>query len=303
MRVKFWGVRGSIPCPGPATVRYGGNTSCIELMIEKINRLLVIDAGSGIREMGDALMIGKPSDIILKTEIFLTHTHWDHIMGLPFFAPIYSPNTQLTIYGPVTHEADSLKEILSGQWTYRYFPIRQEELASRIKYLELNQDNYDLGQGLHLKTKYLNHPLRCLGYRFEFDGKVLCTAYDTEPFCNVFITDTNHPDYDPVMAEEGQEAAERENQLMEDFVRGADLLIFDAQYTQKEYDTRRKGWGHSSMEYAIEIAKRNQVRRLALFHHDVQRNDDQMDELCRRFCRSNSNTEIFFAREGMEVQL
>ncbi len=303
MHVKFWGVRGSIPCPGPATVQYGGNTSCIELRIEQINRLVIIDAGSGIREMGDAMMMGQPPDIILKVEIFLTHTHWDHIMGLPFFSPIYSPNTQLTIYGPFTYETNGLEEVLSGQWTYRYFPIRHEELASRIKYVELNQGSYDLGQGLHLTTKYLNHPLRCLGYRFEFDGKVFCTAYDTEPFHNIFITDPAHPDYDPVMAEEGKKAAERENQLLENFIHGADLLVFDAQYTQEEYDARRKGWGHSSMEHAIEIARKNNVKKLALFHHDVQRNDDQMNELSQRFCSSDNSMEIFFAREGRTVHL
>jgi phosphoribosyl 1,2-cyclic phosphodiesterase len=303
MYVKFWGVRGSIPCPGPSTFRYGGNTSCIEVVPGKTKRLLIIDAGSGIREMGDALMRGQPSDIFLKAEIFITHTHWDHIMGLPFFAPIYSPNTQLTIHGPVTYEENSLKEVLSGQWTYRYFPIRHEELASRINYVEMHQGEYDLGEGLHLKTKYLNHPLLCLGYRFEFNGKILCTAYDTEPFSNFFLTDSNHPHYDPVMAEEGQSAAERENEKLEEFVRGADLLIFDAQYTQEEYNSKRKGWGHSSIEQAIEIAERNHVRRLALFHHDVQRKDDQMDEFCRHYCRSHKELEVFFAREGMEVHL
>ena len=306
MRVTFWGVRGSIPCPGKDTVRYGGNTACVALQLEKPRRLIVIDAGSGIRELGNALMQrreNEPSGCI-EADIFLTHTHWDHIMGFPFFSPIYLPTTRLKIHGPLTYEEESLKDILSTQWTYRHFPIRHEELGSRVEYRELKEDRYDLGDGLHLTTKYLNHPLLCLGYRFEKKGKVFCTAFDTEPFYNLFITDPNDPDYDPVMAAEGQEAADRENQRMEAFVQDADLLIYDTQYTREEYEHNRRGWGHSPMEQAIETARRNRVKQLALFHHDIQRSDRQMDRLTRTYCRRDAEgTRIFFAREGMQVDL
>ena len=301
MRVHFWGVRGSIPCPGPNTVRYGGNTACLELRIDEIDRRIIIDAGSGIRELGDALIAenaGKP----LVADIFITHTHWDHIMGFPFFKPIYIPSTQLRIHGPVTYEEENLKEVLRGQWAYRYFPVRHEELSSKVTYINLIEGEYDLGQGLRLKTKYLNHPLLCLGYRFEFRDKVFCTAYDTEPFYNLFSTDPQDPAYDPEMAREGEEAAASENERVEAFVRGADLLVYDTQYTQEEYSRSRIGWGHSPIEYALEVAGRNQVKCLALFHHDIQRTDAQLEAYEKQYA-DDRHMKIFFAREGMQVAL
>ncbi|MCP4748744.1 MAG: MBL fold metallo-hydrolase [Desulfobacteraceae bacterium] len=304
MWVKFWGVRGSIPCPGPTTVRYGGNTACIELMIKKNNRRIIIDAGTGIRELGNALMHYRQPGKSITADIFLTHTHWDHIMGFPFFTPIYLPTTQLRIHGPVTYEEETLKDVLGGQWTYRYFPVRHEELASQISYVDLKEGDYDLGQGISVRTKFLNHPLLCLGYRFEFEGKVFCTLFDTEPFSNVFITEPQDPAYDELMAAEGEQAAAAENQRIEAFVENADLLVYDAQYTLAEYRNSRIGWGHTAIEHAIETALRNKVKRLALFHHDIQRDDDQLDRMKDEYCTSGTNaTEIFFASEGMKISL
>ena len=304
MRIKFWGVRGSIPCPGPATARYGGNTSCLELFIEEINRLIIIDAGSGIRDLGDHLLAHHTNGDPVRSEIFLTHTHWDHIMGFPFFGPIYLPGANFKIYGPVTYEDEPLKEVLSGQWTYRYFPVRHEDLSAHVRYLNLKEGEYDLGEGLHLRTKYLNHPLLSLGYRFEFKDKVFCTAYDTEPFSNLFDCDPSDPAYDPIMIAQGEEAAAEENQRLEKFVEGADLLIFDAQYTRQEYNRQYKGWGHSPIDHAVDMARRNKVKRLALFHHDIRRTDQELDELSRLHCVDDgSGTEIFFAREGLQITL
>jgi phosphoribosyl 1,2-cyclic phosphodiesterase len=305
MKIKFWGVRGSIPCPGPHTVKYGGNTVCLELRLKETDRLIILDAGSGIRELGNYMMAHDLPKGPIRTEIFLTHTHWDHIMGFPFFTPSYIPGTKLKIYGPVTHEDDTLEDVVGGQLTYRYFPVRQAELASEIEYVDLKEGRYELGDGIMLTTKYLNHPVLCLGYRFEYRGKVLCTAYDTEPFQNVFCTDPDDPSYDKTMADEGEQVAREENQRLEAFIAGADLLIYDAQYTQEEYEVSKVGWGHTSCEYAIAAAKRAGVRRLALFHHEPVRTDAQIDELTKKYCNPDytGNTEVFFAREGMQIEI
>lgn len=305
MKIKFWGVRGSIPCPGPQTVKYGGNTPCIELRFKEPDRLIIIDAGSGIRELGNYIMAHDLPKGPIKTEIFLTHTHWDHIMGFPFFTPIYMPGSQLKVYGPVTYEGDTLENVVGGQLTYRYFPVRDVELAADISYIDLKEERLDLGDGITLTTKYLNHPILCLGYRFEYRDKVFCTAYDTEPFRNLFCADPNDPSYDEAMASEGDLVAGEQNNLLERFFAGADLLVHDTQYTQEEYESSKIGWGHSPFEHAITAANRVGVKKMAFFHHEPVRNDAQMDALASDFCKPGKygNTEIFFASDGLEIEL
>lgn len=303
MKIKFWGVRGSIPCPGSNTVKYGGNTSCLEIGFEEIERLIIIDAGSGIRELGNDIM---KRDIVkkgIKADILLTHTHWDHIMGFPFFTPIYIPGAHLKVYGPVTYEDETLAEAVGGQLTYRYFPVRQAELAAKIEYISLKEEKLDLGDGINLTTKYLNHPVLCLGYRFEYNGKIFCTAYDTEPFQNVFCNDPDDPSYDEGMAKEGEEVAREENQRLENFFSGSDLLIYDAQYKTEEYLSNKRGWGHTSIEDAIDTSERAGVKRLALFHHEPLRTDKEIDELAQKLgpVKKDSGMEVFFAREGEEI--
>lgn len=303
IRVKFWGVRGSVPCPGPETVRYGGNTACLEVRFpERNNRLLIIDAGSGLRELGNRLMANDFKQGPLNLSLFLTHTHWDHIMGFPFFVPIYVPGNKLTVYGPVSYEQDTLKGIVGGQLTYRYFPVREAELAATIDYVELKEGRLDLGDGIQVVTRYLNHPVLCLGYRIECDGKVFCTAYDTEPYRNLFITDPADPSYDEAMAREGEEVAAEQNQQLAEFFAGADLLVHDTQYTEQEF-SGKLGWGHSAFEHALATAGRVGVKRLALFHHDPERSDDQLDQLASRYCGRRDGMEVFCAREGLEVDL
>jgi len=305
MRVKFWGVRGSIPCPGPNTAKYGGNSACIELRTGSNNTIIVIDAGSGIRELGTALVKNELSKGPLDLKLFLSHTHWDHIMGFPYFTPIYIPGTKMKVYGPVTFEDDPLEDVVGGQMKYRYFPVNVGELASQIEYIRLKETPLiDLGGGLKLMTKILNHPITALGYRFEFQGQVFCTCYDTEPYRNLFITDPDHPDYDEAMAYEGELVAQEQNRVLEQFFAGADLLVHDSQYTDSEFDSK-VGWGHTSYEYAIAAANRAGVKKLALFHHDPDRTDDQIDELAQNYCKPEKygQTEVFFAREGMEIDL
>jgi ribonuclease BN (tRNA processing enzyme) len=275
------------------------------LRLRDPKRLIIIDAGSGIRELGDSLCNGHPIAGDVKAEIFLTHTHLDHILGLPFFAPLYNPKTRVKIYGPVTCEEDLIEDVIGGQLSYRYFPVRQHELAAKIDYIDLKEGIYDLGDGIKLTAKYLNHPLLSLGYRIECHGKVICTAYDTEPFYNVFDTDPASPSYDELLVSEGEMAAQEENRRMEEFFNGADILIHDGQYTMAEYDCGKKGWGHSPIEYAIEAAQRAMVKRLAICHHDPLRTDSQIDELSHTFCSGGTieNMGFFFAREGMEVRI
>lgn len=305
MKIKFWGVRGSIPCPGPDTMKYGGNTSCIELRFEDLERLIIIDAGSGIRQLGDYVLANDLPNGPIRTEIFLTHTHWDHILGFPFFTPIYIPGTKLKVYGPSTFEEDKLIDVIGGQLAYRYFPIRQAELASEIEYLDLKEDSLDLGDGITVVTKYLNHPVSCFGYRFEYKNKVFCTAYDTVPFRNVFCTDPDDPSYDEAMACEGELVAAEQNQRIEEFMKNADFIVHDAQYTREEYESSRLGWGHGSFEQAIATAKRAGVKRMALFHHDPARIDAQIDMLTAKYCDSayTGDMEVFFARERAEIEI
>lgn len=305
MIVKFWGVRGSIPAPGMSTVRYGGNTACIELRFPELDRFIIIDAGSGLRGLGGYLAEHELHRGPIKTELFLTHTHWDHIMGFPFFIPIYLPETMLKVYGPVSHETESLAEVVGGQMTYRYFPVRHDELKAHIEYVSLKEEVRDLGDGIRLRTKFLNHPVLCLGYRFEYKDKVLCTIYDNEPFQNLFITDPTHPEYNEAMHREGEEVAREQNAALEDFVTGADLLVHDCQYTKTEYDRGKVGWGHSWFEHVCPLASLNGVKSLALFHHDPDRTDDQLDELEEMHCKPGQygDTETFLAREGMTVEL
>ncbi len=306
IKLTFWGVRGSIPCPGPNTVKYGGNTACLELRFGEENKLVIIDAGSGIRELGNKLVSEDLKKGPIETEIFLTHTHWDHIMGFPFFTPIYIPGSKLKIFGPVTYEEDTLDRIVGDQLRYRYFPVRQSELAAKIEYMELKESEQELGNGIKLRTKYLNHPILDLGYRFEYQGKVLVTAYDTEPFRNVFDMDPSDPGYDEAAVKEGEAVAREENEKMLEFFKGADLLVHDAQYTHREYLDSKLGWGHSSFEWAINSAHKAGVKKLLLFHHDPMRRDDQLDELLikyRKAIENKTDLQLDIAREGMTLEI
>jgi len=303
MKIKFWGVRGSTPCPGPDTVRTGGNTSCIELRYGNDDELIIIDAGSGIRLLGNHLM--KTGTCPKNIRIFLTHTHSDHIMGLPYFTPIYIPGYKIDIYGPVTYEKEGLEKIISDQFSYRYFPVKHSELSADISYHDLQQTKLNFGD-LSVATHYLNHPILTLGYRFEYGEKTITTIYDTEPFFNLFPEDPEDPLYDEFAATEGRLAAEEANAEISSFLAGSDILIHDSQYTDEELNKNYRGWGHSSFEGTVKTAGEQDVKKLFFFHHAMERTDDELDlllETHKKTAAKHSGLEVDIAREGHTEEL
>ncbi|MDR0450512.1 MAG: MBL fold metallo-hydrolase [Treponema sp.] len=298
--VRIWGARGSMPCPGPDTVVFGGNTSCLEIRAD--DRLVIVDLGTGIKPLGDRLMARDFKKGPVRADIFVSHTHWDHIMGLPMFSPLFAPATKLQIYSPASFkDEDSLESVIGNQLSFRYWPVRLSELSARIKYIGLKQTVLNLGGGLRVTTKYLNHPLLCLGYRFEYQGKSIVTAYDTEPFRNIFPTDPRDPDYNEDAAREGELAAREENDSILNFIRNADLLFYDTQYTAREY-ADHLGWGHSSYESAIDSALKAGVKKLVCFHHDPNRTDTRLAAREKKYqagLAGKTSLELLMAREGL----
>ena len=287
MRVRFWGTRGSIATPGADTVRYGGNTSCIEVESAS-GTIILIDCGTGIRGLGDKLLGGGRHP--LRGHILISHTHWDHIQGLPFFGPLFVPGNEWDIYAPQGFE-QSLQGTLAGQMQYTYFPITLRDLGATLHYHEIVEGTFRIGD-VRVTAQYLNHPALTLGYRLEADGVAVVYACDHEP-------------HDRSLAG-GEGEIDGDDRRHADFLASADLVIHDAQYTAAEYDGK-KGWGHSTGEYAAEIARSAGVHRLALTHHDPRRVDSAVDDIVaaiqRHVAHTGSAMEVFGAAEGTEIVL
>lgn len=271
MRIKFWGVRGSIASPGPETAAVGGNTSCVEVRCGSTR--LVLDAGTGARRLGDALLGEGPLD----ATILLSHLHWDHIQGLPFFVPAYLPSTRLQIIG-AANGVMSLREALAHQMTAPVFPVRLDELGAQIALREVRSgDTFDVGSA-RVRVAKLNHPGGVHAYRIEHEGQSVVYATDTEHYACV----------DPALRA---------------LAEGADVLIYDAQYTPEEYrgdlGRSRVGWGHSTYVAGAELARAAGVGQLVLFHHDPQRNDAGVADVERRARELFASS--IAAREGMEI--
>lgn len=301
MKVKFWGVRGSIAAPGPNTVRYGGNTSCYEIVTKAGTRLL-LDAGTGIREAGLSLLPLMPT----TTHILISHTHWDHIQGFPFFTPAFVPGNVVNMYGPIQYSKD-LATVIRMQMDYEVFPVREAELKSRLYYHNLGEGVTEIND-VRLYTKYTNHPVMTLSYRIEADGQSIVYTGDTEPYFNVLLTGGRTPDQiDPQDLQEIEDEVRIQNQRHIDFCREADLLIHDAQYTESEYLLNRRGWGHTPIEHAIFVGRRAGVKRLALSHHDPTRPDAALTDFQEKYGALNREIcpemELFFAAEKTEIEL
>ena len=288
MRVRFWGTRGSIAKAGPGTLRYGGNTSCVEVR-SKAGTLLVLDCGTGAHGLGHALAAARTAPH--HGHMLITHTHWDHIQGFPFFAPMFMQGDEWDVYAP-RGLRESVRETLAGQMQYSYFPVSLEQFAATIRYHDLVEGVFTIGD-VRVTTRYLNHPALALGYRLEADGVTVVYATDHEP-------------HSRALAEGDAGGLAGEDHRHAEFLAGADLVIHDSQYTAAEYASK-VGWGHSTVESVVTVAVAAGVRRLALFHHDPMRDDDAVDQLVadarRRAAAVGSSLDVFAAAEGLAFEV
>jgi phosphoribosyl 1,2-cyclic phosphodiesterase len=265
--VKFWGVRGSIACPGPRTVRYGGNTSCIEVRCD--GRLLIFDAGTGLRDLGNCLIGNGPVD----AELYLTHTHFDHICGLPFFAPVYAAGNKIRLAAGHLLPDTDLRRVLMEMMIAPLFPIPPTAFKADVDFHDFSTgDVLTPGDGITIRTAPLNHPNRATGYRIEYGGRSIC-----------YVTDTEHDDG-------------KRDQNIVDLIRGADMVIYDSTYSDEEYP-RYRGYGHSTWQEGVRLVDAAGAKSLVIFHHDPNHDDDQMDAIAAAAEKTRPGTVV--AREGM----
>ncbi len=296
-QVRFWGVRGSVPTPGPTTVRYGGNTPCVE--VRTGGQIIILDAGTGLRPLGRALM-DQFQDEPLHLTLLLTHTHWDHIQGLPFFLPVYQPRNHLRILG-YRGAPHSLGDALYSQMDTPYFPVGLRDVPATVEIEELQDFEFRVG-ALNVSACPANHPGLCVGYRlFTPQGSV---AYfpDNEPYQAKHLAGLAGGVPDAKALEE----ARGKDRRMAAFLRGTDVLIMDAQYDAQEY-AQHTGWGHACLDDAVALALEAQVKRLFLFHFDPSHDDDKIAEMTARARRlvtaRNGTLDVEAAREGLAVEL
>jgi phosphoribosyl 1,2-cyclic phosphodiesterase len=284
--VQFWGTRGSLPKPGRNTVRYGGNTSCVQV-ISPGGSLVVIDCGTGAHDLGQSLITNAKGP--LRGNILISHTHWDHIQGFPFFEPLFLPGGEWNVYGPAGL-GESLRDTLAGQMHHAYFPVKLDALGASIHYHDLTEGTFEIDD-IRITTRYLNHPTLTLGYRLEMDAICVVYSCDHEPYSR------NPGHVQPLSARDRRHS---------EFFQGADLVIHDAQYTDAEY-ARRKGWGHGTVEYASEIGQLAGVKRMAFTHHEPLRTDEELDQIVKSvradLKAKQSIMEVFAAAEGQVVEL
>ncbi|MDD4870465.1 MAG: MBL fold metallo-hydrolase [Kiritimatiellae bacterium] len=289
MYVTFWGTRGSISTPGSSTEKYGGNTSCVS--IHHGDTDIIIDAGTGIRNLGlELFQQTEKHKNQLNLHLLLSHTHWDHIQGLPFFVPAYLKGAKLTIYGSPKKEV-FLESILQRQMDVNYFPVEMNALAADISIKEISEEKIVIDSVVIDWQEQIYHPGGCVRYRFTAGGKKIVYATDVELDQMFNLKNPKN---------------EREKLKKEycKFISGADLLIADGQYTAEEYPDKI-GFGHTSIPLALEIAYHQKVKQIAIFHHEPQHSDNMLDRLwCQlspKYSSSGHHMTVFWAREGMTI--
>jgi phosphoribosyl 1,2-cyclic phosphodiesterase/CheY-like chemotaxis protein len=294
-KVRFWGVRGSIPSPGPDTVYYGGNTSCVEVRAD--GELIIFDAGTGIRQLGYALK-REFGERAMRLTILVSHTHWDHIQGFPFFAPAYDPKNKVRILafeGP----RKGVEATLSSQMESPYFPISMEEMPGNIQFEELKSMDFEIGS-VRVKAAFMNHPGVCVGYRLHTSAGSVCYFPDNELYGKLRraqgVQEGGHTEV----------FARNQDEKLRDFVSGADIVISDAQYDAQEYP-KHIGWGHSCADDVVEFAINSNIKQLYLFHHDPEHSDAHIAQMLaaarKRVSEAGSKMVVEAAREGLEVVL
>jgi len=297
-RVKLWGVRGSIPVPGAATIRYGGNTTCVEVRAD--GEIIILDAGSGIRLLGMDLE-KEFEDRPMKLSLLITHTHWDHIQGLPFFQPAYNQKNQIRVLGYEGARA-GLAAILAGQMETPFFPVSLRDLQSNIAIEELKEMKFTIGK-VRVQSKFANHPGICAGYRLFTSAGSIAFFPDNEPY---ELLKLHIADRDQTNIEDAREFAQNERAKLVEFLLGCDVLIMDAQYTDAEYE-KHIGWGHGSLSRAVSLALAANVAKLILFHHDPNHDDNAIDDMLERarllVLESGKAMEVEAAQEGSEIWL
>jgi phosphoribosyl 1,2-cyclic phosphodiesterase/ActR/RegA family two-component response regulator len=297
-RIKFWGVRGSIPVPGPTTIGYGGNTTCVEVRTN--GNIIILDAGSGIRELGLALN-NEFGNAPLNLTLLLTHTHWDHIQGLPFFLPAYHAKNTIEVYG-YQGAREGLATILAAQMELPFFPVSWKNLPGTIKVRELKKMDFNLGD-VRVRSRFLNHPGVCAGYRLYTKEGSIAFLPDNEPFEPLKL---KLAERDGVHVQRARAQAVVQRSQLVEFLKGTDVLILDTQYTDEKYQ-EHIGWGHGALSRVVSLALEARAKKLFLFHHDPGHDDRQIDEMIERarllVLESGRTMEVDAAREGAEIWL
>lgn len=302
IKVKFWGVRGSIPTPGYSTLKYGGNTPCVEVRFPG-GPFFILDAGTGIRELGKELVqLGKP----VSAYIFISHFHWDHIQGLPFFRPAHNPQNTFTIIGS-DDTTLNLDQIISFQMDSTYFPIAIQDMKAKINFRSVKEEAFAI-EKVQIETIYLNHPGYALGYKMTFQNKSIAYISDNEPF--YFLNQPKTTDTTALFLDDLEDIfdnfIEDKDQRIVEFCRGVDLLIHDTQFFSEEYQDRIS-WGHSPYNFTVDLALRSGVKQLILFHHDPDHDDDAVDKIEQMswelIQKSGKTFPCRAAQEGMVIEI